>query len=162
MRTESIIHVRSQSLSTQLLFYYPASKRRKSTRKKKNTQFFHSNCCKHLYSPGHSLWWGCQWITLWAIGQTANKGGLWVLLLPSVLDLTPTKRTLFPAFTYLLHRIPLILERVQMAEPWHLVEKLVHLLSPVTSLYEEALTFPGRLQLKPQPFFGPGKPENTA
>jgi len=68
----------------------------------------------------------------------------------------------FPAFTYLLRYIPLILERVQMAEPWRLVEKLVHLLSPVTPLCGEALTFPGQPQLEPQPFFGPGKTENTA
>lgn len=154
-------HEIPKSLLTQLLFYYPASKRRKSTTKK-TPWYFHNNCCKHLYNPEHSLWGGCQWTKLWAIGQTARKGRLWVLPLPSAWDLTPTKQMPFPPFTYLLHYILLILERVQMAEPWHSVEKPVNLLSPVTPLYDEVLIFLGQLQLEPQPFFVPGKTENTA
>lgn len=76
--------------------------------------------------------------------------------------LTPTEIMPIPASTHLLHCIPRISGRVQMAEPWHSVEKPVSLLTPVTPLYDEVLTCPGQLQLEPQPSFGPGTTENTA
>lgn len=42
-------------------------------------------------------------------------------------------------------------------EPWQMVEEPLHPSSPAAPLYDEVPTFPGQLQLEPQPFFGPAR-----